>query len=254
MKKRILFLTLITAFALFAHQSALLTRAATPTPEETNSELETIEKIKDMVASRVAELDLVEKRGFLGEVSEASNTSVKIKDLQGKIKNIDIDELTEFQAAKSEEFGISDIKKGDIISFVGLYNKDTERLLARFVKKATAIPTSFEGVILEKDTEEYTLTVVNEKGEKRTVDIESSTDTYAYSKGQEEEKSGFSKIEVGERVIVTGFPSKEDSNRLSASRILVLLGIQPSEAMKKHMGNIEPKTDTEITPTTTEKE
>jgi len=170
--------------------------AATPTPSPTDAgELQTIEKIKDMVASKVAQLNLVEKKGFLGQVTDVTNTQVKIKDTEGENKTIDIDELTAFNGdSSSDNFGISDVNKGDTLSFVGLYNKDTEHLLARFVSKAPALPVIFEGVISEKDAKNYTLTVINEKGEKKIIDIETSTKTTFIQRKMEWKNLDFQKL------------------------------------------------------------
>lgn len=197
-----------------------------------------VEKIKDLVASKVASLKLVEKKGTIGTVKSASNTEISITNSRGLAEKVDIDELTKFDSASEKEtFGISDIEKGDVLSFVGLYNKETKRLLARFAERATNIPVHTEGLITEKDTKEFTITIVNDSGKKETVSIESSTKTSNFEDG-ELVKAGFSKIEVGDRVVVVGFADPKVKDQINAERIIRLVGIPGTAGMKKAAGSM----------------
>lgn len=234
MKKYIFLFIMIISTALLTAPTIF---AATSTPSPTDKgELQTIEKIKDMVASKVAQLNLVEKKGVLGQVTDVTTTQVKIKNIHGESQTVDIDELTAFNGdSSSDNFGISDVKKGDMMSFVGLYNKDTEHLLARFVRKAPALPVIFDGVVSEKDTKNYTLTLINDKGEKKIIDIETSTKTALYTKADGMEKSGFSKTDPGVRAVVSGFADKQKADHIIADRILVLQDAPLSSTMKKYV-------------------
>jgi len=228
------------------HQPALaITKTPTPTSKPTaektpeaseEAELDTIQKIKEMVANKVSKLNLVEKRGILGTVKETSTTQITIETIEKTQRFIDIDELTKFQESlgSSKSFGISDIKKGDTLGFIGLYNKDTRRLLARFVTKANSIPVNIQGIVSEKDATEFTLTVVTEDGKKRLVDVQTSTKSYLYTDEEGEAKSGFTKIQIGQRVIVAGFEDADDKETLNASRITHFEELPPSENMRKH--------------------
>lgn len=206
--------------------------AATPTPTGSTAtpkaseeaELKTIEKIKEMVADKVSKLKIVDKRGFIGKVTDTSTTQITANDSQGTKRFVDIDELTKFQESigSSKTFGISDIKKGDTLAFIGLYNKDTERLLARFVTKAASVPQFVEGKILSVDTENFQFTVLTNSGEKKKVDVLRSTTTKSFNPEDGEQKSGFSKLETGEFVVVSGYPDDDDKSLFSASRVLHL--------------------------------
>src|SRR3972149_12145987 len=111
----IIFITIITTNLILTGHSRAAQEDNTSTAA---SELEKIQKLKEMVASRVAELKLVEKRGILGTVKEVSkNTQLTIEDNKGNLRIIDIDELTRFQGlSASKSFGISDVKAGDLMS------------------------------------------------------------------------------------------------------------------------------------------
>ena len=208
-----------------------LTSAPTKSTTPTSSDSQ-IEKIKDLVASRVAELKLVDKRGIVGTVKNSSNNQITVTDSKNKEGVIDIDELTKFESQGKESFGISDVEKGDIVSAVGLYNKQTQRLLARFVEMAAYIPENMWGVVLDRNASEFIITIALEDGKKKVVNVDSSTKTSVFE-DDETIKSGFSKIEVGERVLVVGFPDKSEADQINASRIIRLPGMALSKGLKK---------------------
>ncbi len=203
------------------------TKKPTQMPEDTQ-----IEKIKDLVASRVAELKLVDKRGLLGYVSSTTGTQITMTDLKNEEVKVDVDELTKFESPSKDSFGISDVKKGDLLSVVGLYNKQTNRILARYAEIASNIPQNIEGVVLSKDSAEFTLNISTDEGKKKTVNIETSTKSFTYEDGATT-KSGFSKILPGERVIIVGFADKTDKTQINAARIIHFPGMKLSEALKK---------------------
>ena len=76
---------------------------------------------------------LVEKRGIIGTVTDSSDTQITVTDIAGNIRFVDVDELTKFYSSDSKTFGISDIKNGMTIGVLGLYNKQSRRILAREV-------------------------------------------------------------------------------------------------------------------------
>lgn len=208
----------------------------TPTESE---EIKNIERIKDIVASRVAELNLVEKKGIIGTVQEADNSQVTIKDTKGNTRIIEVDELTNFDGGsddKDDSFGVTDLAKGTLYSFVGSYNKDTKRLLARKISQPTSIPLSIDGVITEIDAKGFQITITDADGKEKKVDIENSTKTFSLEDGDEEAvKSGFTKLEVGQRIIVTGFGDKTDKELMSASRIIHFIDLPPSKKMQQYV-------------------
>ena len=237
-KMKKIFLTLIITIAIvattqvaFAQTSPTAAPTSKVTPTKADSQ---IEKIKDLVASKVAELKLVDKRGVLGTVKSKTNTQINVTNSHGEATQIDIDELTKFNGATSkEDFGISDIEKGDVISFVGLFNKENKKLLARFVSRATNIPENIDGKITSKDVKEFTFVIADENGKTKTVNVESSTKTNAYDAG-DTTKSGFSKLEEGQRVIVVGFKDPKVSNQINAERIIQFVSLPSSKAMKSN--------------------
>ncbi len=197
----------------------------TPTPETTSEDkqqtlINQINNLKEKVASKVAELKLVEKRGIIGVVTQASDNKITLTDGFGETRFVDVDELTKFSSVNAKgTFGISDITTGMPISVIGLYNKDSRRLLARFVNEYI-VPIFISGQITDVDKINYTITVVNEQQKKTLIDIENITRTSTYNEDDGLTKAGFSKIETGQRVHVMGYLNKEDKKRLTATRII----------------------------------
>lgn len=246
----------IISIAILLSPTIVRAQTATPTitPKITSSptsigDSSQIEKIKDLVASRVAELKLVEKRGILGTVSSTTSTSVTLVDLNNKRKIVDIDEITKFSDPESKEYGISDIKKGNVIGVIGLLNKGSDHLLARVISTVSTIPTYFDGIITNVDRRNFVITAVDEDGNKKLLDIETSTKLFSYTKETEEIKSGFSKITPGERIYAAGFPDSKVANQINIDRLTHYPELVPSSKMKR-FAETEAVTSVTVAPTT----
>lgn len=200
-------------------------QAATPTPEDTTA-------IRDQlitnIASRVAQLKLVEKRGIIGAVTDVTNTQITVTDQQDNTRFIDVDELTKFSNPDVRgAFGISDITKDSIVGILGLYNKESRRILARFVN-VTTIPVIIHGGVSQVDSENYSINVTTEEGKQMIVDIENLTRTYSYTQKDGYIRSGFSKIKENYNIIATGVLDKKNKNTLIATRVIIFPEIPSS--------------------------
>lgn len=216
--------------------------ATTPTP--TTASLETqINDLKNKIASRVAELKLVEKKGIIGTVTDSSDTQITLSDLTGNTRFVDVDELTKFSSSLSKSFGISDVEKGQTLGVLGLYNKQSRRILAREVNVLSKPPKIIYGGISVIDNKNFEITIVKENGQKVVVSVENVTKTYSYSDG-ELTKSGFSKINVAQTIIVIGLFDKNDPDKILATRIILFPDIDISSKI-----NLAPSSPT-IVPST----
>lgn len=220
-------LTLLFLISFLGTQSAYgQTNTKTPTP--TTSQLQQqVDELKSKIASKVAQLNLVEKRGVYGTVTDVSDTQITLSDLNGKTKFVDVDELTKFSSENTKNFGISDIKKDMILGVLGLYNKQSRRLQARVIEEESALPQFIYGAVFSKDEENFTITVAKENDIRNVVDIETITKTYSFEDGQLL-KSGFSKIKQTQSIIIIGFFDKQDKSKILASRIILLPEISAS--------------------------
>lgn len=199
------------------------TTTAIPTTKPTNNPaMDQINAFKERVASKVAELKLVDRRGIIGTVTAISSTQLTLTDMQGKTQFVDVDELTKFASDSAKDsFGISDITKGETLGILGLFNKQSKRIMARFVEGSISLPTIIHGAIIAIDKENFAFTVITEKGTKYVIDVENITKTQNYTKAGGLVRAGFSKLEVGQHTIVIAYPNAKDKTRYIGSRILL---------------------------------
>ena len=203
-----------------------------PSSESIEKINQKVDELKDKVASRVAQLKLVEKKGIIGTVEEISDTQITLNDLKGNSRIIEVDEITKFEG-DTASYGISDIKKSDKISALGLYNKESEKLLARFIT-AVEVPLFLHGVISAKAAKNFTIPLSTEDEETYTVDIENITKSFIFDDG-DLESAGFTKISVMENAVVVGFADPKEKNRITANRIITFPGtpINPKIELSK---------------------
>ena len=179
------------------------------------------------IASHVAQLKLVEKRGIVGTVTEVSNTQITIMDLQNNIRFIDVDELTKFtNPGVKGSFGISDLSKDSTVGVLGLYNKESRRMLARFVD-VVSIPKIVHGTIALVDNKNFTVNVATADGKQVSVDVETITKTFSYTKGQGLLSAGFSKIKENQPIIAVKSANPKYKNTFVAARIIIFPDITP---------------------------
>lgn len=196
------------------------TPSPTPKPEDVNL-LNQIDSLKEKIASKVAQLNLVEKRGIAGTVTDVNSTQITINDVQNNTRFNDVDEITAFSAPGNNSFGISDLTKGTFVSILGLYNKDSQRILARFVDVITP-PTYLTGIISSIDRVNGQFNIIDENNKTTLIDVEDITKTYTFTQATDIVKSGFSKLNVGDTVFIMGYPDQKISSMIVANRITQL--------------------------------
>lgn len=231
MKKIALIIGLLFSFSSATAIAQTLTPSSSPASQEITEKLsDQINTLKEKIASRVAQLKLVEKRGFVGKVKDVSGNQIILIDINNSQRNIDVDEITKFSSSSSKDsFGLSDVKSGNVISVVGLYNKDSQRLLARFII-TYATPMYTSGSITNLDKTNFTLTLAMEEGKSYLVDVENVTKITSYS-NDTSEKLGFSKITQGTRAVIIGYADKKEKDRMVATRILLFPDLPKNPAI-----------------------
>jgi hypothetical protein len=217
--------------------------AAAPTTPTANQAL--LEKLGNEIASKTAQLNLVEKRGIIGIVTDSSSTQITLTDTNGNTRFVDVDELTNFSSASSKSFGISDVTKGTTLGVLGLYNKQSRRILARDIEVETAFPIIVFGEISAIDKVNFEITVAKENGGKTVIEVEDITKINSFTDGILV-KSGFSKTQIMQTVSVTGFPDKQDANKIMASQIIILPNVQLNYDLNIANPTIAPSTGSGI--------
>ncbi len=225
--KLIINISIIVGFIILGHLSFRIGHSAlaatTPTPNTTSTSSaainQQIDNLQAKIASTVAHLNLASKKGFIGTVTDSSDTEINLTDINGNGQAIDVDEFTKFSSDSNSSFGISDIKKGMVIGVLGIYNKDSKRTLARFIDQEN-LPIIFDGAVTNIDNNNYIITVTTDEGKDIPVYIQDITKTLGYTKDGGLVRSGFSKISLNERVMVVGFPNKNNSKQILATRFI----------------------------------
>jgi hypothetical protein len=252
MKKQ---LFIIISVLLLAFPASVAAQTSTPSPTKPEPSVtanetldkklsEQIKNLQEKIASRVSELNLVERRGMIGVISEVSGNKITLTDIAGKTRFVDVDEITKFSSVSAKgSFGLSDLKKGTRISTLGLYNKQSKRILARFIN-TTVDPIFINGAISNLDSENFYATITTPDGKQIKLDVQTTTKTVTYDEDGLT-KAGFSKLEIGNRVAAIGFPDKKDPNLIVANRIVVL----PTLAKNPKIIISMPSPTEEITPT-----
>lgn len=201
-----------------------------------------IDELKSKVASKVAELKLVEKRGFIGTVTDVAGTQITVLDINKNVRFVDVDEFTKFSSPdQTASFGISDIEKNSTIGVLGLYNKESRRTLARFVN-VMKLSQYVVGVVAEIDTKNFNLKVATERTNV-TVSVETVSRIYSADEEGKLLKSGFSDIETSQNIIVSGFFDPKLKNTVTAGRIIFFPGLPKNP-------QIEVKIEEEVIPST----
>ncbi|MFH1833285.1 MAG: hypothetical protein ABH816_03965 [Candidatus Levyibacteriota bacterium] len=243
--KKIIILLFVVCCLLFVVAVPQATAKPTPTPTISKSEQQ-LNEIKDRIASRVAELKLVEKRGIIGTVTDTSDTQITISDLATNTRFIDVDEITKFSSPGAKTtFGISDLTKGEKLGILGLYNKQSRRILARFVNVLNPQKIIY-GAVESIDAQNFTVKIITEKKESIDVDVEKTTKTSSYTKDSGLVKSGFSKILVEQRIIVRGISDIKNPSHVFASQIIIFPDIPKNP--KIVLSQISPTLTETITP------
>lgn len=224
--KKIVFLASILIFGLIV--SPANAASATPAPTKSNDPVkekldDQINQLKEKIASRVSELNLVEKRGIIGTVTEVKGTSITLTDTAQNTRFVDVDEITKFASEGVTNYGLSDIKPGAKLSVLGIYNKQSKRLLARYVNSYTN-PTIYSGAITAIDAKNFQITVMTPEQKEIKVDVETSTKLSSYTPQDGLAKNGFSRLTVGERISFAGEQGSEAS-LVKANRIVSFIGI-----------------------------
>ncbi len=251
--KKALIISTVVFFGLSAGQAYATT--ATPAPTTTDAAVKEkldnqINQLKEKIASRVSELNLVEKRGLIGTVAEVKSNQITLTDNEGNNRFVDVDEITKFASTGNKNFGISDITKGTKISVLGIYNKQSKRLLARYIN-TYATPTIYSGAVTAIDAKGFQLTVMTPEQKEVKVDIATTTKLSSYTPEDGLVKYGFSKIAVGDRISFAGSASRTDATVIAASRLVDFIGIPKDPRINVSAATASSAATTTTSPTPT---
>lgn len=244
--KNIFCILLLFLLSLVVTDSAYAqTETITPTPTKAASN-NILNDLKDKIASRVAQLNLVQKKGVIGTIDTVSGTQITVTDIHDNAAIIDVDELTKFSSPSAKSsFGFSDLTKGTTIDVLGLYNKQSKHVLARFVSVITRNYYIF-GQIASIDADNFIVNVISPDNKLTPVDIETITKINTYTDVLE--KSSFSKLEVGKQIVVVGYHNMNNPRQILALRVTIFPNVASNPRIILPQQALSP--DTTIVPST----
>jgi hypothetical protein len=183
-----------------------------------------VEILKEKIASKVAELRRQNFQAFSGKIVEIKKGEIEIKDYNDEKKKVFTDDLlTKYYLIKDnqkKEINFSDLKKDDYIIVSGIPTDKGISANMIFVDEKYLVDF---GKIVEKDKNEYWLKVVTLTNETISLDIETFTKQWLLNiKSLELERTGFSKIKEGDMIHFVAKDKKNENNRLSAQKIVVI--------------------------------
>lgn len=215
----ILGIFLENTFFIFSKETFALTPTLTINPTQSIKD-NLKSRLIENIASKVAELKLVEKRGIVGKVTTVTNTQLTVTDILENTRFVDVDELTKFSNPNVKgSYGISDITKNTNLGILGLYNKESRRILARFIN-VISVPNTTIGIVTSVNRSDFSFNVLGDSNVKTTFDVENFTKTFSYTKTSGLIRSGFSQIKENYNIFVIGAENPKNPNRINANRII----------------------------------
>lgn len=207
------------------------------TPSETPVSSKQIEDLKDRLATKVAELTETKRMAIHGKVTSITLTTLSVETETKEMKIELTDGIKVFQTIKGKRSKLSpdDIDKGDVVSIFGDYETQLDLMKAKVVIIESEPPDRVTGTVTAVDADGYTITLKTYSGQSYIIDYERSTKAFDWTGTPELVKSGFSKMKQGATLTVLGVAVPNESNRLSALRIVNLgqLGTQGSGSSEK---------------------
>ncbi|MFH0749642.1 MAG: hypothetical protein V1917_01840 [Candidatus Gottesmanbacteria bacterium] len=223
--KTTLFITIISLFLLSISSSVVAQTATLSTTPTVSDKAQQLENLKDRLATKVAELRQSQRMAIFGKIKSVSistfTVETKTKDL--KIELTDDIKIFQILKGKRTELKTDNLEKGDVVTVFGEYDSTLELLKAKVVFIQGIDPVRASGTITDVKKIDYTITI--ESGDKKIyiIDFETTTKTAIWN-GSTQEKGGFSKFTLGDIIHVTGTAVPKKENRISASRILTVIG------------------------------
>ena len=212
--KKILISLLITSF-IFVGQVFAQT-ATSSASDEAN-----IKAFKDKIANVIKKSD----KALSGFVTSNDGSTIKIKAEDDTIYDVKLDsQLTKYftiSGTTKKEIKVSNISKDDYVIVTGVQTDKSITANSIFIDEGYIVES---GKITEVDKENYSIKVINSAKETFTLEVETSTKQFILNiKTLEIEKTGFSKIKVGDDahfVVKKGISVKD--NTYSAEKILII--------------------------------
>lgn len=223
MKQYIFLITifLLTAIPVIAVATPTASPSANGSPTATAIPNQ-IDDLKERLATKVAEMRQSQKKAISGTVKSITISTLTIETRTSDVKIELTDTLKVIQTIKGQRTVLTtdDIDKGDAVVVFGDYDTSLDLMKAKVIVIQNALPQRVSGKITNIDQKEFTITIETPEKQSYIIDIEKTTNIQSFLPESGVQKSGFSKIENGSTIHVTGITVPKTEHRISALRIL----------------------------------
>jgi len=184
------------------------------------------EAVRERVRERVQEIRQGIPRAYFGEIKQIGNQEFTLQTRREEIQ-VTVGEETKIIGRNKQDLQFKDLKVGDYCIAMGYLNEgrvlEAKRIVLIPKPKPPVRITTF-GRVTDISEEEKVLTVRNEK-RGLTYTVATNDKTMITKKGEKRiEKTDFSAIEVGDRVIVVGIRKESEEKIITAKIIHVIPG------------------------------
>lgn len=220
--KKTLILTIFLAFYLVL---AFSVKAASPTPEASDSAVQEIrDKVKEIVREKIEETQKGQKAAFFGEIGKITQEALTIKTAQGE-KQLKIATDTAFIGKGNKKITLDDLQAGSFTIAMGFLEDSnllqTKRLVISEETKTTEREMAF-GKITDISSEEEVLTIKNEKKNMiYTIEINDKTTINKKVDGKIQ-KIKLQALSKSDQIIAVGAPSENEHKIITAKIIHVI--------------------------------
>ena len=226
---------------------------ASPTATATPAKNKQVEDLKERLATKVAQLSQSERRAIYGTVKATTISTLTVETSTKDIKIELTDDIKVFQMLKAKRTALTteDLAKDDTVSVFGNWDTAVEVLKAKVIfihHNASEDTKRVFGTITEVKKSDYTITISTKDEKTYVVDFETATKTSVWTREKGIEKGGFSKLTVGDTILVVGTAVPKKENRISALRILNIGNLTGEKPASPSQGGPTP------TPTPEDKE
>lgn len=215
----------MTSFVVRAQTATPVVAEATTATESSNISKE-VQKLKDNLVSKVAQIQKKELRVVVGKVTEVGKTSIKVTADDATVFTVSLDDVvTKYYSLKSgskKDIEKSDLTKGDYVIIAGVVNDTKVTANSIYIDTQVIVGT---GSVATLDKTDFSIVVNSFNRERYTIDVESATKlSLLDSKTLELESAGFSKIKEGDAVhfVLTVTGEEKEKNRYSAQKVLII--------------------------------
>jgi hypothetical protein len=218
--KKILVITFFIIFLGFLISFVILAQEKVST---SSSEKE-VEILKEKIASKVAQLRQENNQAVSGKIINLSENQIEIKDNNDKKILIKLDPtLTKYYRIKNnqkKEINLSDLEKNNYVVVSGITTDKGINANLIFIDEKYLVEF---GRVIEINKDSYWLKINTITNENIILDIETYTKQLMLNiKDLQLEKTGFSKIKEGDMINFVAKDEKNENNRFSAQKIIVI--------------------------------